>query len=158
MKVNIRKARVDEIPLVKKISIEAVWQRFSSHQREELNKEKWSQRMGKLFDMMVEKESHVVFVSEDENQVFLGYVWVGEGSNMMTGTTHGYLYDVYVDKKQRLKGIGTMLVQEAERYCKRKGYRKLILMVAANNQPAIKLYAKQGFKNEQMYMGKWLSA
>jgi len=31
-------------------------------------------------------------------------------------------------------------------------------MVAINNQPAIKLYTKQGFKKEQIYMGKRLSS
>lgn len=157
MNVNIRIAKEDEIPLVKEISIGAVWERFSEDQRRELDKEKWSQRMGKLFDMMAKKESHVVFVGEDEDHAFLGYVWVGEGTNMMTGTEHGYIYDVFVEENQRMKGVGIMLMKKAEHYCKKKGYRKIVLMVAANNQPAIKLYTKQDFKKEQIYMGKRLS-
>jgi ribosomal protein S18 acetylase RimI-like enzyme len=106
---------------------------------------------------MVKKESHRVFVAEDENQSFLGYVWVGEGSNPMTGTKHGYIYDIFVKEDQRRKGIGIMLMEKAERYCRETGYHELLLMVAINNQPAQELYIKQGFKAEQMYMLKRLT-
>lgn len=56
-----------------------------------------------------------------------------------------------------MKGVGMMLMKKAEHYCKKKGYGEMLLMVATNNQPAIKLYTKQGFKKEQIYMGKRLS-
>ncbi len=157
MKVNTRRAKDVEIALVKEISIRTAWERFSDEQRRELDKETWSRRMGELFDMMVKKESHEVFVAEDEKQAFLGYVWVGEGSNPMTGTKHGYIYDVFVKEGLRRKGIGVMLMEKAERYCRETGYHEMLLLVAINNQPAQKLYVKQGFKAEQTYMLKRLS-
>ncbi len=157
MKINTRIAEDAEIVSVKEISIRTAWERFSEDQRRELDKEKWSRRMGELFDMMVKKESHRVFVAEDENQSFLGYVWVGEGSNPMTGTKHGYIYDIFVKEEQRRKGIGMMLMEKAERYCRETGYHEMLLMVEINNQPAQKLYTKQGFNAEQMYMLKRLT-
>jgi len=157
MRINIRRAKAAEITSVKEISIEAVWERFSDEQRRELDKETWSRRMGELFDMMVEKESHRVFVAEDENQSLLGYVWVGEGSNPMTGTNHGYIYDIFVREEQRRKGIGMMLMEKAEWYCRKTGYHEMLLMVAVNNQPAQELYIKKGFRAEQTYMLKRLT-
>ena len=157
MKINTRIAKDAEIASVKKISIRTAWERFSEDQRRELDKEKWSRRMGELFNMMVKKESHRVFVAEDEKQSFLGYVWVGEGSNPMTGTKHGYIYDIFVKEAQRRKGIGMMLMEKAERYCREKGYHEMLLMVAINNQSAEQLYSKQGFKADQMYMLKRLT-
>jgi len=158
MNVNIRIAKDNEIPLVKKISIRTAWERFSEDQKRELDKEKWSQQIGELFDMLVKKESHEVFVAENEDHTFLGYLWIGEGTNPMTGTKHGYIYDVFVKEDQRMKGVGKMLMEKAEHYCRKIGYKRMLLMVAINNQPAIKLYTKQGFKKEQIYMGKRLSS
>ncbi|UCG36668.1 MAG: GNAT family N-acetyltransferase [Candidatus Bathyarchaeota archaeon] len=142
--------------MVKEISIRTVWERFSEDQRRKLDKEKWSQRLGGLFDMAI-KEGHRVFVAEDENQSFLGYVWVGERSNLMTGTRHGYIYDVFVKEEHRRKGVGMILMEKAESYCRETGYTEMLLMVAINNQPAEKLYIKQGFKAEQKYMLKRLT-
>jgi ribosomal protein S18 acetylase RimI-like enzyme len=157
MKITTRMARDAEIASVKEISIRTVWERFSEDQRRELDQEKWSRRMSELFDMMVNQDSHEVFVAEDENQSFLGYVWVGEGSNPMTGTKHGYVYDIFVKEEQRRKGIGMTLMKKAERYCRETGYHEMLLMVATSNHPAQKLYTKQGFKTEQMYMLKRLT-
>jgi ribosomal protein S18 acetylase RimI-like enzyme len=155
--ISTRRAKAAEIASVKEISIKAVWERFSDEQRRELDKEPWSRRIGELFDMMVKKESHRVFIAEDDNQALLGYVWIGEGSNPMTGTNHGYIYDIFVKEEQRRKGIGMRLMEEAERYCRKTEYHEMLLMVAVTNQPAQKLYAKQGFKAEQMYMLKRLT-
>lgn len=157
MKIHTRRAKAAEMALVKEISIKAVWERFSTEQRRELDKETWSRRMGELFDMMVKKESHEVFVAEDDDQALLGYVWIGESSNPMTGTNHGYIYDIFVKEEQRRKGIGMRLMEKAEQYCRETGYHEMLLMVAVNNHPAQRLYAKQGFKAEQMYMLKRLT-
>jgi len=56
--------------------IRTIWETFSEDQKREFGKEKWSQRTGELFDTLVEKESHEVFVAENEDHTFLGYLWV----------------------------------------------------------------------------------
>lgn len=143
MNINARIAKDAEIASIKEISIRTVWERFSEDQRRELDKEKWSQHMNELFDMMVKKKSHKIFVAENENNSFLGYVWVGEGTDMMTGTKHGYIYDVFAKENHRRKGIGMMLMKRAEHYCREKGYKKMLLMVSTNNQPARKLISSE---------------
>jgi ribosomal protein S18 acetylase RimI-like enzyme len=157
MKINTRLAQDVEIASVKAISIRTAWERFSEDYRRELDKEEWSRRIGELFDLMVTQESHQVFVAEDEHQSFLGYVWVGEGSNPMTGMKHGYIYDIFVTEEHRRKGVGMKLMEQAEDYCRETGYHEMLLMVAINNQSAEQLYSKQGFKADQMYMLKRLT-
>jgi ribosomal protein S18 acetylase RimI-like enzyme len=76
---------------------------------------------------------------------------------MMTGKKHGYIYDIFVKKEFRGKGIGKILLEKAQSYCREKGYSRILLMVSVNNANAIELYNKSGFKTEQMYMGKALS-
>ena len=146
MSITTRKAKNAEIALVKEISLRTEWERISEDQKRELNKDKWSRHMSELFDTMVKKESHEIFVAEDENQALLGYVWVGEGINGMTGIEQGFIYDIFA------RARGLMLMEKAERYCKEAGYNEMRLMVDVNNQSAQKLYLKQGFKADHMLM------
>jgi ribosomal protein S18 acetylase RimI-like enzyme len=113
--------------------------------------------MLELFEKLSKREADRIFVAEDENHAFLGYLWVGEGSNMMTGLKQGYIFDIFVKKEFRGKGIGKILLEKAESHCREKGYSRILLRVFVNNANAIGLYNKMGFKTEQMHMGKALS-
>jgi len=75
---------------------------------------------------------------------------------MMTGLKHGYVYDVFVKEEFRGKGIGRILLDKAESYCREKCYSRILLMVSVSNEVAIRLYDKMGFKAEQTYMAKGL--
>ncbi len=157
MDVTLRDANETDLQLVRKYTVETAWTTFSENERKELDKEKWTKHILEGFERLSKRETDRIFVAEDENHTFLGYLWVGEGSNMMTGLKHGYVYDIFVKKEFREKGIGRILLEKAQNYCREKGYSRILLMVSANNANAIGLYNKIGFKTEQMYMGKALN-
>jgi ribosomal protein S18 acetylase RimI-like enzyme len=158
MDVTIREAKETDLKLVRKYTVETAWTTvLSESERKELDKEKWAKHILEGFEKLSKRETERIFVAEDESHAFLGYLWVGEGSNMMTGKKHGYIYDIFVKKEFRGKGIGKILLEKAQSYCREKGYSRILLMVSVNNANAIELYNKSGFKTEQMYMGKALS-
>ena len=156
MNIDIRRIKDIDIALIKKISKETAWKSISEDQSRALNKEKWSRHMDEVFERIFKREGNEIFVAENRNHVFLGYVFVGEGSSMMTGTKHGFIFDIFVKKNYRGRGIGMMLMKRAEHYCRARGYTRMALMVVTNNQPAINLYTQLDFKAEQMLMGKKL--
>jgi ribosomal protein S18 acetylase RimI-like enzyme len=84
-------------------------------------------------------------------------LFVGGISDMMTGLNYGFIYDIFVEEKSRGKGIGKLLLEKAEDYCRKKGYSRIALMVSTENDSAIRLYSRIGFKPEQMHMAKELS-
>jgi len=157
MDVTIREAKETNLQVVRKYTVETAWTSLSESDRKELDKEKWTKHLLELFEKLSGRETDRIFVAEDESHAFLGYIWVGEGSNMMTGLKHGYIYDVFVKKEFRGKGIGRTLLEKAQSYCREKGYSRIRLMVYVNNANAIGLYNKMGFKTEQMHMEKTLS-
>ena len=53
-----------------------------------------------------------------------------------------------VEPPFRRRGIGTAMLQEAERWAKEQGATKLILSVLSSNEPALALYHKFGFFEE----------
>jgi ribosomal protein S18 acetylase RimI-like enzyme len=157
MDVTIREAKETDLQVVRKYTVETAWTSLSESDRKELDKEKWTKHLLELFEKLSKRETEKIFVAEDESHAFLGYIWVGEGSSMMTGLKHGYIYDVFVKKEFRGKGIGRTLLEKAQNYCREKGYSRIRLMVYVNNANAIGLYNKMGFKTEQMHMEKTLS-
>jgi len=156
MDVTIREAKDSDLQLVRKYGAETGWASLSESEREELDKERWTKHMLELFEKLFNKETHRIFVAENKSHAFLGYLWVGEGNNMMTGKKHGYIYDIFVKKEYRSKGIGKTLLKKAEDFCRERGYSRILLMVSASNEAATRLYDRMGFEAEQIYMGKVL--
>jgi ribosomal protein S18 acetylase RimI-like enzyme len=157
MDITIREATETDLPLVRKYTVETAWATFSESERKELDKEKWTKHILEGFEKLSKRETDKIFVADDESHAFLGYLWIGEGSNMMTGLKHGYIYDIFVKEKFRGKAIGRILLEKAESYCQERGYSRILLMVSVNNETAIRLYNKMGFKAEQTYMAKVLN-
>ena len=159
MDVTIREARETDLELVRKYTVETAWTDFSETERKELekDKERWVRHLLEGFERLSKRENHKIFVAEDESHTFLGYLWVGESGNMMTGLKFGFVYDIFVKHEFRGKGIGKILLEKAESYCREKGYSRLLLMVAVKNETAIRLYDSMGFKPEQTYMAKELN-
>jgi ribosomal protein S18 acetylase RimI-like enzyme len=159
MNITIREAKETDLQLVKKYTVETGWTTvLSENERKELDKEKWTKYFLEGFEKLSKREADRIFVAEDDSHAFLGYLWVGEGSSIMTGLKHGYICDLFVKEEFRGKGIGRILLDKAESYCREKRYSRILLMVSVNNETAIRLYNKMGFKAEQTYMAKILSA
>lgn len=62
-----------------------------------------------------------------------------------TGRMEGE-YLIFVDQKERNRGVGTRLTEAAVQYAKNMGLRCLWLTVGTYNFPAIALYLKFGFR------------
>lgn len=156
MRVVFREVKEADLPLIKKFTVDTGWNDMPESQRKTLDREQWSRHMIKVFENFAGRRDSKIYVAEDEKNTFLGYLFVGEGFDTMTGMTHGFIYDIFVTEEYRGQGIGKALVEKAETYCRERGYPRILLMVSAENQSAIRLYTKTGFKTEHMYMGKEL--
>lgn len=143
-----------DAPLIRKLTVETGWNSLSEMDRKELDKKEWSKHMEKVFEDFAKQENSEIYVAEDENRSFVGYLFVGESKNTMTGKSSGFIYDIFVKEEFRRKGIGKTLTKKAESYCRERGYSRISLMVSEHNQPALKLYAAMGFKKDQIYMEK----
>ncbi len=156
MHIVLREARETDMPLVKKLTVETGWEGIPQAQRKLLDKEKWNKHMVEVFERFSKREGSEILIAEDRRPNFIGYLFVGESGDMMTGLSFGFVYDIFVEKKARGKGIGKLLLEKGEDYCRKRGYNRIALMVSASNDSAIRLYNRAGFKPEQMYLAKEL--
>ena len=66
------------------------------------------------------------------------------------GWRYGHIYDVYVQGPQRRRGVGTALVEEALRWFRRRGVRRVQLQVRAQNTAGIAFWRGLGFDDLAM--------
>ncbi|MDB4944225.1 MAG: Histone acetyltransferase [Labilithrix sp.] len=64
----------------------------------------------------------------------------------------GKLHDVYVDEAARGSGVGERLVREVVRELTARGAPRVVLMTAAQNERAQKMFARLGFRTTMLEM------
>lgn len=67
-----------------------------------------------------------------------------------------YICEIAVDGRHRGRGIGTMLLKEAEGWARNKGLYSISLFVHTDNKAAFSVYRKSGFREHHLKMAKVL--
>lgn len=96
-------------------------------------------------DLKACAEGNAVGLVAESDRVLVGYCYVGRKRPHTAVSHRGGVY-ISVKKEFRGKGVGTMLLKEMIQKCRGK-FEILELEVFAENQPAIHLYKKFGFKS-----------
>ena len=96
----------------------------------------WSEKA--FMDSLYQKEA-LFLVAEEEDRV-LGYIGI------YLSFEEGEITNVSVDSSSRNKGVGSELVEQLKKEAQARGTEKIFLEVRVSNEPAIRLYEKQGFE------------
>ena len=89
--------------------------------------------------------TNVFMVAEDQSKI-VGTCGV-KGEDAKTAILRRF----FVDPATRGKGVGTALLNEALSFCKKQGYKQVIIRTSAGMEKAIRLCQLKGFKPE----GEW---
>jgi ribosomal protein S18 acetylase RimI-like enzyme len=81
-------------------------------------------------------------------------LWIGNAIEQSTGDRHAHVFLLYVAPQHRRQGIGSALMQHAERWAKLRGDRQVGLQVFHSNQEALSLYTKLGYEPQSVWMVK----
>ena len=76
----------------------------------------------------------------------VGFMRLQTQTDYFTGEKQGYIANIAVDKAFEGKGIGGMLMETAEKWAEEKGYALVTLHVFVENERALKLYEKKGYR------------
>ena len=101
-------------------------------------------------------QEHAVYVAVHGDTV-AGVVTVSERTHY-TGQVDAYVGELAVATGMERRGIATRLMTEAERWAAARGRSFLTLETGAANQPARRLYASLGFREEDVRLTKALGA
>ena len=76
----------------------------------------------------------------------VGYAVLTYNFDLEYGGVEGMLTDLYVSKRYRNQGIGSLALYEIEDFCRERGIRNIELQVLHHNPEAETFYHKAGFK------------
>lgn len=104
-------------------------------------------------------ESSGAILVAELNGIFVGFIacWISRNTSLMETpdfSAYGYVSDIFVDPKHRRRGVGTTLLQAAERHLSSSGVRRLRLNVLAANTSAQAAYRRYGFEPYEISMDK----
>jgi ribosomal protein S18 acetylase RimI-like enzyme len=91
-----------------------------------------------------EDELFIVAIANDSARV--GLLWANTDRDYFTGELHGYIEEVAVS--QDGAGAGRALMEAAEAWAKKRGYRYVSLSVRPANLHAKSFYARRGYELE----------
>jgi RimJ/RimL family protein N-acetyltransferase len=105
-----------------------------------------------LFDLMQRDDAQVLVGVADGRVVASGYALIKNSKPYFKEAKHAYLGFMYVEPEYRGKNINGEIVSRLLDWIKRKNLVEIQLEVYAENQSAIKAYAKAGFKPDLLKM------
>ncbi len=96
----------------------------------------------------IKTKSHKLMSIYDQDKK-IGYLWFE-----IRQKNDAYIWDFLIFKEYRGKGYGKESLKLLERYCKNYNVSKISLNVFGNNEIAINLYKKSGYRVIAMTMAK----
>jgi ribosomal protein S18 acetylase RimI-like enzyme len=149
--VTIRKARDDELKIIKEMSVKQTILELDEYERQE--KERIEKDDMKRLDVFFKKEGNEFYVAEvGKSREMAGYVWLGVSERPFSGNKVGWIYDIQVLPSYRGKGVGEALMRHALQVSREQGFGQAGLMVNSKNTVALSLYEKLGFQTEYRVM------
>lgn len=98
----------------------------------------------------IEKKESDIFIAFEGNTA-IGFTQLFPTFSSVSMERSYILNDLYVIPEARGKGVGKLLLNYAQEWTRNKGYKGLALETAGDN-PAQKLYEKEGWTKDEGYL------
>jgi ribosomal protein S18 acetylase RimI-like enzyme len=107
----------------------------------------WEIRRGR-YEAWLEEPDSFLLIAEDDGAV-VGYAFAtfhDRDDSHVTGERFAELQSLVVEADRRGEGAGTSLLREVYREVRRRGAEEMVIGVLATNEPALRLYEREGFR------------
>ncbi len=92
---------------------------------------------------MVSDLAYVTFFAFD-NTIAVGHIVGGQKKVSYRDVKIAEIVEMGISPSHRSQGIGSQLIVTLRRWCKERGYQKLMVNAYCNNSKAIEFYQRQG--------------
>jgi ribosomal-protein-alanine N-acetyltransferase len=103
--------------------------------------EKLAYLRSEIYHFLRAKNAHCVVAEDRDTGVVQGFLIV----SWRKGCAVGYVQTIDVHPEAQGNGLGKLLIETAERVMAERGLTKSILQVYLRNNPALRLYLKEGY-------------
>ena len=109
----------------------------------------WAIRRGRYETWLAEPDGFLLLTEEEDAERPIGYALVSfhnRDDSHTTGDRFAELQSLVVEPSRRGGGLGTELLHEVYRQVRRRGAGEMVIGVLATNEPAKRLYEREGFR------------
>lgn len=152
MNVRIRRATHQDQEVIWKATMQTVWNDIPTLEREGMDRASLEDHFRPRAREIMDSASNAVFVAEDGDGRFLGYLILGVVTSMLSPVPFAFVYDIWVTPEVRRQGVATALLNHAVAWSRKRDLRSLKLEVNAQNDPARNLYKSFGFTEERVVL------
>lgn len=99
-------------------------------------------------------QSHVILVAEENGQKLGFLILLDTMPDEVTLSPQAFVAYMAVEPAARKRGVGTALLDGAERFAREHNLPVLAMMVTEENAPAVRLYERAGFSTERRLLCK----
>ena len=94
----------------------------------------------------------IIFVAENDAHGLAGFVQLYPSFCSVSAVPILILYDLFVDRSKRSKGIGRSLMNAARDFARENGYKRLELSTANDNYIGQSLYESLGYEVDKEFL------
>jgi len=100
----------------------------------------------------MEQKQSIIFVAQESDSILSGFVQLYPSFCSVSAIPILILYDLFVDKEERGKGIGRHLMNKSTEYAKLNGFKRLELSTAKDNFIGQSLYESLGYELDEEFL------
>ena len=156
--VRIRKASRKDFNFILHLSAETLSIELTAYEREHISQRRLVNVMGKNLRRLMGASGMVTLVAETDAGERAGFVMVGRSASVFTDQEQAFVYDIAVAPEFRRRGIGRLLMEQAETHARDHGMAFISLMVDSQNKAARALYTELDYQESKLLMRKLLAA
>lgn len=156
--MRIRSGNVRDWPFMYELGKEVIPVSISPWRQQSMEDTlKYRDKIHKGFWTWIQQTDSKVFIAETDQEKPVGYLVLYPSSlEELTGVLQGWVMDLAVLQKFRKQGVGKLLMEAAEAYCRENKIHYLGLAVSSHNLQALRLYQDLGYAEERKLMVKVL--
>lgn len=157
--MRIRQGNVRDWPFMYSLGKEVIPSSISPWRNQPMVETmRYREKILKGFWTWIQQTDSRVFIAENDQGEPVGYLVLYPSSREeLTGMLQAWVMDLAVLQEYRRQGIGRILMETAEQFCRENGIDYLGLAVSSHNLQALHLYEELGFIEERKLMVKVLT-
>jgi len=143
--MNIRRAQVNDAPKLAQVHVDSWQVAYRSLVPDSFLQGFTYQKRENAFRQALSANLEETYLVEDNDRA-IAILTIGASRDAdLDGSCTGEIWGIYIVPDHWRRGIGTRLVQEAERMLLSRGYRDIVLWVFEGNTDARRFYEAMGF-------------
>lgn len=119
-------------------------------QLDSIGSQKTRSQVERILPEVLSTDKRTRFFLLHQGETLLGFAFGNICTGLESGGNYLWINELHIGQQNRKKGLGTMLVENIQNWCRNHGLKYIAMMTSKKNIQARDLYAKCGFDQSEV--------